>query len=136
PVTEAQPAAQMENQRGWRRPLETFGEVAEELSMRIASHQRVENEFVHPRGDRIGRKPRIERDRRGFEIDLEITRWYGRRSAMAPTYGPDERGSDERNHHGHAAKSEDRTRPGCLPARRLAHRVRRDNSTSAPRTTR
>jgi len=28
---------------------------------------------------------------------------------MAAADGPDERGSDERDHHGHAAKSEDRT---------------------------
>jgi O-acetyl-ADP-ribose deacetylase (regulator of RNase III) len=43
---------------------------------------------------------------------------------------PDERGGGEGNYQGHAAKSEYRTRPWRLPARRLAHRVPVDDSTS------
>ena len=136
PVAETQAAAQMENQRGRRRPLEAFGQVAEELSMRIEPDQRIEDQFAGARGNRVGRKPRVERDGRGFEINLEIARRNRQRRAMAAANRPDERGGDERNHHGHTAKSEDRTRPGRLPARRLAHRVRRDNSTSAARVSR
>jgi len=52
----------MENQRCGRRPFETFGQVAEELTMHIRSHQRIEDQFARARGNRVGCEPRIERD--------------------------------------------------------------------------
>src|SRR5439155_19292404 len=77
PVAETQAVAQMEDQRNRRWPLEALGQVAEELSMRINPDQRIEDQLAGARGNRIGSEPRVERDRRGFDVNLEIARRSG-----------------------------------------------------------
>src|SRR5690348_15286993 len=94
-----------------RGPLETLREIPDEPSVRIDPDQPVEGKLVDPQRDRIGREPRIERERRALEVDAEVSGGRDRRGAASAADRVGKNGGDERDHYRHTRHRGDRTRP-------------------------
>src|SRR5690348_18300183 len=101
----------MKDERGRRRALDAFGKVVDEAAIAVDADHRVVDEFVEARGNRVAREARIERGRRGRDIDVEEIRacqGFGLRAC-----GEGDRTNDRDGKYGRARAS------GIAPASRL-----------------
>ena len=70
-VAEMDAVAQMKNHLARRDPLDALSQVAGETALRIEPHHRIEHQLDDALGNRIGGVARIERGRRGLDIELD-----------------------------------------------------------------